>query len=256
MTLTVTTAITPVGAPIFDDPAAITAMALAHGSTIPAGSSVVGITVPIIHSDQTGLAYHTRNSGTEFIFNTGTLALTLRQEIHLSNALSPCARTIWHQHELKHTRDNEQLMARMDRVLRADQEFQDILVAPSEWRPRSRFNDTQAAIQDIVRDVFERLTTAAAARTDSRQEYRHVERQVRIRCGHAVGRILRQGMYGQGIDIVQLALNNEPTQLPLLKVDGEFGPTTDARVREFQAQKNLIPPDGIVGPNTRQALGI
>lgn len=256
MTLSVTTATTPAGAPILDDPATIEAMARAQGSAIPAGSSVVGITVPIIRSDQTRLQYHTRNGGTEFIFNTGTLALTLRQEIHLSRALSLCARTIWHQHELKHTRDNEQLMARMDRELRADQEFQDILVSPTEWRPRGRFNDTQTAIQEIVRDVFERLTSAAAARTDSRQEYRHVERQVRIRCGHAVGRNLRQGMYGEGIDIVQLALNNEPTHLPLLEVDGVFGAKTDARVREFQAQKHLTPPDGIVGPNTRRELGI
>jgi hypothetical protein len=256
MTLTVSTAITPVGAPIIDPPATIEAMARAQGSTIPAGSSVVGITVPIIRSDQTRLHYHTRNGRTEFIFNTGTLALTLRQEIHLSSALNSCARTIWHQHELKHVRDNEQLMPRMDRELRADQEFQDILVSPTEWRPVARFNDTQTAIQEIVRDVFERLTTAAAARTDSRQEYRHVERQVRIRCGHSVGRILKQGMYGQGIDIVQQALNNEPTSLPLLRVDGVFGPKTDARVREFQAQKHLIPPDGIVGPNTRRELGI
>lgn len=256
MTVTVTTAITPVGAPIFDAPATINSMALAHGSTIPAGSSVVGITVPIIQSDQTRLQYHTRNGGTEFIFNTGTLALTLRQEIHLSNALSPCARTVWHQHELKHVRDNEALMPRMDRELRADQEFQDILVIPTEWRPRSRFNDTQTAIQEIVRDVFERLTSTAAAHTDSRAEYRRVERQVRIRCGHSVSRILKQGMYGQGIDIIQLALNNEPTGLPLLKVDGIFGARTDARVREFQAQKGLVPPDGIVGPNTRRELGL
>jgi hypothetical protein len=256
MTLTVTTAITPVGVPVFDDPATINAMTLSQGSIIPAGSSVVGITVPVIHSDQTRLQYHTRNSRTEFIFNTGTLALTLRQVIHLSNALSPCARTIWHQHELKHTRDNELLMARMDRELRADMEFQDILAAPSEWRPIGRFADTQTAIQEIVFDVFERLTSAAAALTDSRREYRQVERQVRIRCGHSVSRILKQGMYGQGIDIVQLALNNEPTLLPLLKVDGIFGARTEARVREFQTQKGLIPPDGIVGPQTRLKLGM
>lgn len=256
MTVTVTTAITPVGAPILADPATVEAMTRAQGSSIPAGTSVVGFTRPTIHSDQTRLRYHTRNRDTEFIFNTGTLALRLSQEIHLSNALSPCARTIWHQHELKHVRDNEQLMARMDRELRADQEFQDILVSPSEWRPRARFNDTQTAIQEIVWDVFERLTSAAAAHTDSRREYIQVERQVRIRCGHSVGRILKQGMYGQGIDIVQLALNNEPTRLPLLKVDGIFGAKTDARVREFQAQKGLIPPDGIVGPNTRRELGL
>ena len=153
MTVTVTTAITPVGAPVFDDPATINSLAISQGSTIPAGSSVVGITVPVIRSDQTGLRYHTRNNGTEFIFNTGTLALTLRQEIHLSNALSPCARTIWHQHELKHVRDNELLMPRMDRELRADEEFQDILVAPTEWRPRARFNDDHVVRHHI--GVFE-----------------------------------------------------------------------------------------------------
>jgi|SRR5215216_4872996 len=256
MPLTIATAVTPVGAPILDDPVTIEDMARAQGSTIPAGSTVVGITVPIIRSDQTGLQYRTRNNGTEFQFNTGTLRLTLRQEIHLSQALSPCAQSIWLNHELKHVRDNEQLMGRMDRELRADQEFADILVTPSEWRARDRFNETQRTIQEIVGDVFERLTSAAAAHQDSAQEYRSTERQIRIRCGLAVARRLQLGMYGQGIDIVQLALNNHPPSLlPRLLVDGIFGPITKVRVQEFQRNQHLEP-DGIVGPDTRRALGL
>jgi peptidoglycan hydrolase-like protein with peptidoglycan-binding domain len=256
MSLTIQTATTPVGAPTFDDPARIARLASAQGSHIPAGATVVGITIPIIRSDQTGLQYHTRNSGTEFLFNTGTLRLTLRQEIHLSRALSLCARTIWLQHEQKHVRDNEQLISRMDAELRADRQFADILVSPSRWRPRADFNRTQQTIQARVGEVFERLTSQAARHQDSRREYQRVERQVRIRCGRTLGRILKQGMYGNGIDIVQHALNNEsPSALPRLAVDGIFGPKTDARVREFQRNRRLNP-DGVVGRNTRNALGI
>lgn len=256
MPLTIQTATTPVGAPILDDPATIEGMARAQGSPIPAGTTAVGITVPIIRSDQTGLQYHTRSNGTEFQFNTGTLQLTLRQEIHLSRALSPCAQTIWLQHEQKHVQDNERLMSRMDAELRADREFADILVSPSGWRPRSDFNATQQKIQERVGALFERLTTEAARRQDTRQEYQSTERQVRIRCSHTLGRLLKTGMYGQGIDIVQLALNNHPPSiLPPLKVDGIFGPKTEARVREFQRSRGLKV-DGAVGPDTRRALGL
>ena len=56
--------------------------------------------------------------------------------------------------------------------------------------------------------------------------------------------------------MVQVALNNNPpTRLPLLKVDGVFGAKTEARVREFQRNRNLTP-DGVVGADTRAALGL
>lgn len=183
MTISVTTAATPVGAPIIDQPATIDALARAHASTIPPGRAPVGITVPRIETNQTRLQFSTRNNGTEFIFNTGTLALSLSQEIHLSRELSACARNIWHQHELKHVRDYERLMAQLERELRANQDFQRILVSPTVWRPRSRFSQTQTEIREIVSSVFQRLTRAAAARTDSPQEYQHVEQQIRTRCG-------------------------------------------------------------------------
>ena len=257
MSLTIQTTVTPVGAPILDDPANIARLARAQGSHIPAGSTVVGITIPIVRADQTGLHYHTRNGGTEFRFNTGTLKLTVRQEIHVSNALSPCARTIWGQHEQKHAQDNKRLAAKMDAELRADRDFADILVSPSGWRPRADFNRTQQKIQQRVAAIFAKLTGDAARRLDTKREYQSVERQVRARCGKTVANILKQGMYGHGIDIVQLALNNHPpTALPTLAVDGIYGAKTKERVVEFQVNERLKPKDGIVGPKTRSALGL
>src|SRR5512132_964553 len=114
MPLTIATAVTAATGPTLDSPAIITQLAQSQGSPVPAGSTDVGITIPVLRSDQTALQYHTRNNGTEFRFNTGILNLTLRQEIHLSNGLSPCAQTTWLLHEQKHVRDNEPIMSRMD----------------------------------------------------------------------------------------------------------------------------------------------
>ncbi len=182
--------------------------------------------------------------------------LTLRQTVYLSRGLSLCARNVWLQHEQGHVRDNERLMPRMDRELRADAQFAAILVSPTGWRPRADFQRTQQMIQQRAADVFGRLTQHAARGRDTRAEYQRAERQVRVRCGQILGRILKQGMSGNGIDIVQNALNNQPpTSLPLLVVDGIFGPRTDARVREFQRHQGLND-DGIVGPRTRAALSL
>src|SRR2546421_6599271 len=138
MPLTIQTSITPVGDPIFEDSDDVRALAEEQGSVIPTGGTVIAITKPIIHFDLTGLNFTTRNRDSEFQFNTGTLRLGLRQEIHMSDGLGICARTVWLQHEHKHVVDNEAIMGQMDRELRRDQEFIDILVSPSEWRPRSR----------------------------------------------------------------------------------------------------------------------
>jgi murein L,D-transpeptidase YcbB/YkuD len=68
------------------------------------------------------------------------------------------------------------------------------------------------------------------------------------------------GSQGPQVMVVQDSLNRlqdaQPgaafASLPLT-VDGQFGPKTDARVKEFQGQNNLTP-DGIVGPMTRTVL--
>ena len=255
MPLIIQTSITPPPDAIQDDPATIVALAAAHGDLTLGGGTPIAITLPNIADDQTGLSFELRANNTEFRFTGGTLKLTLRQEIHISNALSPCARTVWLQHENKHVQDNERLMARMDAELRGDAIFAFILIRPT-WQSFAVMGKPKDVIRERIQEVFIRLTSTAATRQDTRTEYQSVEKQIKIRCGHTIGQNLRLGAYGQGVDMIQLSLNNHPpTLLPLLKVDGVFGARTDARVREFQ-KNNGLTPDGVVGKDTRAALGL
>jgi peptidoglycan hydrolase-like protein with peptidoglycan-binding domain len=64
---------------------------------------------------------------------------------------------------------------------------------------------------------------------------------------------LKMGMSGPDVRDLQELLNLKvPSQL-LLKLDGIFGPETNARVVMFQKQVHLVP-DGIVGRLTNMAL--
>lgn len=69
-------------------------------------------------------------------------------------------------------------------------------------------------------------------------------------------------LFSQGAQVAYLqdAMNRLPSNAPWsssagepLKVDGIFGPKTAARVKQFQQQNGLVV-DGVVGPQTRQAL--
>lgn len=60
--------------------------------------------------------------------------------------------------------------------------------------------------------------------------------------------ILNPGSRGQLVRDVQTVLGN-------LRVDGVYGQETVSRVRSFQASRGLLV-DGVVGPQTRAALGI
>ncbi|HYX13091.1 MAG TPA: peptidoglycan-binding protein [Nostoc sp.] len=60
--------------------------------------------------------------------------------------------------------------------------------------------------------------------------------------------ILNPGSKGQLVRDVQTALGN-------LRVDGIYGRETVSQVRNFQASRGLLV-DGVVGPQTRSALGI
>ena len=61
---------------------------------------------------------------------------------------------------------------------------------------------------------------------------------------HAI--LLTTGSEGRQVQLLQQALGN-------IKVDGIFGPETEAAVRSFQASRGLTV-DGIVGPLTSAAL--
>jgi mannan endo-1,4-beta-mannosidase len=71
-----------------------------------------------------------------------------------------------------------------------------------------------------------------------------------------MARELTEGFVGDDVGFVQRRLNESPpTGLAPLSVDGDFGPITDARVREYQANTSL-PIDGLVGPVTwKQLIG-
>jgi peptidoglycan hydrolase-like protein with peptidoglycan-binding domain len=59
-------------------------------------------------------------------------------------------------------------------------------------------------------------------------------------------------MRGPEVRIVQEALNTNG--LANLR-DGVYGPFTEALVKKFQERQGLRP-DGVVGPATRQAMGL
>ncbi|HTP87659.1 MAG TPA: hypothetical protein VMJ34_11940 [Bryobacteraceae bacterium] len=181
MPLTISTSVTSATGPTVDSPSRLAQLAQSQGTPAPSGSSIVGLTIPVIRSDQTALQFETRNHGSEFRFNTGTLRLSLRQEIHLSSDLSECARNVWLLHEQKHVRDNTNIMSRMESELRSDSQFAAILVNPT-WAPRSQFQAAQHTVQERVGAIFMRLSTAAVQALDTAQEYADTERQVRERC--------------------------------------------------------------------------
>jgi hypothetical protein len=65
--------------------------------------------------------------------------------------------------------------------------------------------------------------------------------------------LLRKGSRGFDVAVVQAQLNAKSSPSPGLKVDGAFGPLTQAAVVAFQRRSGLSP-DGIVGPQTHAAL--
>ncbi len=64
--------------------------------------------------------------------------------------------------------------------------------------------------------------------------------------------LLRQGSRGFDVVVLQVQLNAKGAQ-PRLKVDGDFGPRTQAAVLAFQRQ-NRLSADGVAGPITQAAL--
>jgi phage tail protein X len=149
----------------------------------PNAALAIGYTDPIITIDQTGLSYRQRQgpAGLEFSFDTGTLRLTLRQEMLISNALSRCAQQKWIAHENGHVRDNQSVMTRMDPAIRADPTLRSIFINP-QWTPRSRFQATQQTIFNTVSNIFRRLTASAATARDTRAEYMRVGRDILLNC--------------------------------------------------------------------------
>jgi len=69
----------------------------------------------------------------------------------------------------------------------------------------------------------------------------------------------RLGDKGTNVTLIQSVLRLEgyknSTGRKLIVIDGDFGPNTDKRVRQYQSAKGLTV-DGIVGPKTAGAMGL
>lgn len=66
-------------------------------------------------------------------------------------------------------------------------------------------------------------------------------------------KVLRRGVKSNAVRSLQNALNRVFSAYSHLATDGDFGPATEAVIREFQFRAGL-PVDGIVGPATRAKL--
>lgn len=181
MTLTVTVNAGSLPAPQVVPPATVVQRARQGGS---AGAALaLAYTDPIMTIDQRQLQYRQRQTpgGIEFSFDTGTLTLTLRQELLIADSLSACARGRWLTHENGHARDNQNVMSRMDAAIRADPTLQPIFIG-QQWYPRSTFQATGQAIFNAISAIFRRLTAAAVVARDTRAEYMRVHRAVLANC--------------------------------------------------------------------------
>lgn len=69
------------------------------------------------------------------------------------------------------------------------------------------------------------------------------------------GTVLRNGSTGTNVKILQTALNTQYPAYSHLTIDGDYGPATEAVVKEFQ-QRAMLTVDGIAGPATLGALHI
>lgn len=65
--------------------------------------------------------------------------------------------------------------------------------------------------------------------------------------------VLKQGSHGPVVKFLQQRLNAVFPAYSKLKVDGGFGPKTEAVVKEFQ-RRTRLQPDGVVGPKTKAML--
>jgi hypothetical protein len=181
MALTISISVTPVGAPSIVSPSDVHAAATRFAS--PFGARAVAVTGPALQVDTTHVSFATRatRAAQEFRFDTGTLTITLHQQILVSNALAECPRTKWLEHEQDHARDNERVASRLEAPLRADAAFS-ALFDETVWRPQSTFHSYQLQIIDAVQAVFRPLTAAAVAARDTSAEYARVEARIAAEC--------------------------------------------------------------------------
>src|SRR5579862_8565651 len=234
-------------------PETLKTKALERTEVDPGPFEVVGITLPRLQNDSSGL--QTVSSGGFFHNVGGTLHLNLVQEVLISSALNPCAQHVVLQHEQGHVRDNEAVMGLMDHALRQDETFNLILVQGQEF-PVSQVEAVKETLRERIEAVFSKLTEEKVKQRDTTWEYKRMNGQITTQCGGQPAQFLSIGSFGHGVAEAQMALNGYlPVGQGVLTIDGIFGPQTQRATIAFQ-RDNGLDPDGIIGPKTREKLGL
>lgn len=185
MALTITTSSNPVPAAKLVPVKEVQDAAAAQGNAFAARA--IAITKPSLHFETKQLNFETvtNKKGTEFRFKSGTLPLTLSQQILIDDSLSECARKIWLAHEQGHVTDNDAVLTQMETELRKDTAFADILLFP-KWTPvgknNENFTKAQKTIGERIGVVFKNLTSASAMARDTDAEYKKVEDEIKKNC--------------------------------------------------------------------------
>lgn len=118
----------------------------------------------------------------------------------------------------------------------------DMVIGHKEWAlPRGRKVDPSFDMDDFRMDVAHLIGEGDPVEGP-------------IRSTNPVHAMLRRGDTGPDVILLQQKLATHGRSIHLT-VDGDFGPATEAAVKAFQSAEGLIA-DGLVGPKTREALGV
>jgi nucleoid-associated protein YgaU len=167
-----------------------------HAASVghPNAANALGITIPQIDIDATGVKFKERiQAGTrEFSFDTGTLRIELRQDVYLANDLTQCEQIKWSAHERGHVDDNRTLMDGLEAAVRQYSFFQDLYIN-GIWYPLTDFQLLQRSVIDDIGSAFRDLTEAAATSHDSLAEYRRVAREILRDCPSPINYVVQRG---------------------------------------------------------------
>jgi len=144
----------------------------------PHADQALAVTVPAITVDLTATNWHT--GGGEFWWNTGTIAIRMRQQIFISSGISACARGIWTGHENLHVADNRTILNSLAAEAARDSSLQDIF--SGRHFERDNFSLIQQTVINVISDIFRRLTGRQVSLRDTRAEYSRVNQTILRSC--------------------------------------------------------------------------
>jgi len=138
-----------------------------------------GITIPkLIIVPHLSYEQQRGRKGPEFKFTNGTLTLTLHQEMFIATHPSDCNKNIMINHENGHVSDYQRIMQLMETQIKANKFIQDNLINP-QWKPSSKFRETQSQINKEISGIFKRLVNQSNSTRDTSDEYDRMDREMK-----------------------------------------------------------------------------